>query len=409
MDDILVLNSGSSSVKFALYRVSQQEAANDEGVLTLTYSGHFSGLATSQSQVSLAHWSEEHGAEPFSSEALEALGLRSAETHQEAITLLMTWLEQRDDKARLAAVGHRVVHGGQAYHEAVKLSAEDVDRLEALTSLAPLHQPHGLAPIKVLMEQRPELPQVACFDTAFHAQQPWQARQFALPRELTAKGLLRYGFHGLSYDYIQRTLPRVLPADAPRSKVIVAHLGNGASMCAIREGVSVASTMGFTALDGLPMGTRSGSLDPGLVLHLASHEGMSLEEVSTLLYKRSGLLGVSGISSDMRELLESDTPEAREAIELYCYRAAREIASLAGALSGVEQLVFTAGVGEHAAQVRADIVAQCEWLGMQLDGSANQQNAPCISSADSQVGIWVIPTDEERVIAVDCLNLLELN
>lgn len=406
MDDILVLNSGSSSVKFAVYRVNAPDETNNADALMLTYSGHFSGLATSQRQVSLVHWNDEKGAEPYDAEALQALGLTPADTHESAVTMLMNFLEKRDDQAHLAAVGHRVVHGGQRYHEAVTLSAEDIERLEALTSLAPLHQPHGLAPIKVLMDHRPDLTQVACFDTAFHAQQPWQARQFALPRELTAKGLLRYGFHGLSYDYILRSLPRVLPADAPLSRVIVAHLGNGASMCALREGVSVASTMGFTALDGLPMGTRSGSLDPGLVLHLLDHEGMSVEEVSNLLYKRSGLLGVSGISSDMRDLLESETAEAKQAIELYCYRAAREVASLAGALGGVDQLVFTAGVGEHAASVRASIVAQCEWLGMQLNDNANQHNAPCISSADSRVGIWVIPTDEEKVIAIDCLKLI---
>ncbi|MGS2743690.1 acetate/propionate family kinase [Halomonas sp. LS-001] len=404
MRDILVLNSGSSSIKFAVYHVSVVDAPQE--ALSLAYSGSFSGLATPQRHVSLKHWAPGQGAQAYDQQALEQQGLMPAQTHEQAITMLLAWLDQREDMGELVAIGHRVVHGGQVYHEAIRLNADDVAILDSFTSLAPLHQPHGLGPIKLLMEKVPDVPQIACFDTAFHAQQPWQARQYALPRELTAKGLLRYGFHGLSYDYIQRTLPNVLPDSAPRSRVIVAHLGNGASMCAMRDGVSVASTMGFTALEGLPMGTRSGALDPGLVLHLIDHEGMSLEEVTALLYKRSGLLGVSGISSDMRELLASDAAEAKEAIELYCYRAAREIASLAGALGGVEQLVFTAGIGEHAALVRAKIVTQCEWLGMDIDARANAQDAICISSPSSRVGIWVIPTNEERVIASDCLTLL---
>jgi len=406
MNDILVLNSGSSSIKFALYHVEVAADATPQEALVLAYSGSFSGLSTSQSGVSLKHWAHGQVAQTYDRQALEQQGLTPAQTHKQAITMLMAWLDQREDKGELVAIGHRVVHGGQLYHEAIRLNADDITMLDSFTSLAPLHQPHGLGPIKLLMETLPDVPQIACFDTAFHAQQPWQARQYALPRELTAKGMLRYGFHGLSYDYIQRTLPDVLPEGAPRSRVIVAHLGNGASMCAMRDGVSVASTMGFTALEGLPMGTRSGSLDPGLVLHLIDHEGMSLEDVTAMLYKRSGLLGVSGISSDMRELLASDAAEAKEAIELYCYWAARELASLAGALGGLEQLVFTAGVGEHAAAVRAKIVAQCAWLGMDIDADANTQNASCISAPDSRVGIWVIPTDEERVIASDCLTLL---
>ncbi|WAM53886.1 acetate/propionate family kinase [Vreelandella venusta] len=407
MQEILVLNSGSSSVKFALYHINLEGAAGGaQEALTLAYSGHFSGLATSQCRVSLAH--REPGQSPhyYDVQTLKALGLTPAVNHEEAITKLIAWIEQREDKGALIAIGHRVVHGGQTYFEATKLSANDVIELEKFSSLAPLHQPHGLAPIKLLMAKLPDVPQIACFDTAFHTRQPWVARQFALPRELTAKGVIRYGFHGLSYDYIQRTLAHVLPDDARRSRVVVAHLGNGASMCAIHDGVSVASSMGFTALDGLPMGTRSGALDPGVVLYLIGNEKMSIEDVSALLYKRSGLLGVSGISSDMRELLASDAPEAEEAVELYCYRAAREIASLAGALGGLDQLIFTAGIGQHAAPVRARIVTQCEWMGMQLDEKSNARDATCISSTSSRVGVWVIPTDEERVIASDCLALL---
>lgn len=400
MAHILVLNGGSSSVKFALYRCQRSGTGSDldpGSDLSLAISGHFSGLDTPHSDVSLT----QHNQAPLSGP-----DPAPADSHQDAISELIGWLSRQDAGMSLIAVGHRVVHGGQAYHDAIILDDQAIEQLEALTSLAPLHQGHGLAPIKRLRQQWPELVQVACFDTAFHANQPWQARQYALPRALTAKGLVRYGFHGLSYAYIQRRLSGVLPEQAPRARVIVAHLGNGASMCALRDGASVASSMGFTALDGLPMGSRSGSLDPGLVLHLIDQEGYSVEQASTLLYKHAGLLGVSGISSDMQVLLASKAPEAREAIELYCYRAAREIASLAGALGGVEQLVFTAGVGEHAAEVRAQIVTQCRWLGMQLDGEANRANATCISAPQSQVGVWVIPTDEEAVIAEDCLRLM---
>ncbi|WP_241697471.1 acetate/propionate family kinase [Vreelandella salicampi] len=403
MNEILVFNSGSSSLKFALYAAAKTPEGNSESALkalALHYRGHFSGLGTRGAAVTLKLVAE-------SGEEYALDELHAADNHEDAITLLMAWLANREGGGTLGGIGHRVVHGGQRYREAVVLSADDVDELETLSSLAPLHQPHCLAPIKLLMARYPEVPQVASFDTAFHADQPWVAKQFALPRELTAKGLIRYGFHGLSYDYINRTLPDVLPSDAASERVIVAHLGNGASLCAIHNGKSVASTMGFTALEGLAMGTRSGSLDPGLVLHLIEQEGMSAQEVSTLLYKQSGLLGVSGISSDMRELLTSDAPEAQEAIDLYCYRIAREIGSLAAALGGLDQLVFTAGIGEHAARVREKVAAQCEWLGVQLDSDANVRDKTWIASLDSRVGVWVIPTDEERVIASDCLTLLD--
>lgn len=404
MNEILVLNSGSSSLKFALYAVAKTPADNSESALkalALHYRGHFSGLGTQGAAVTLRQVAESGEEHPRDE-------LHAVDNHEDAITLLMAWLANREDGGTLEGIGHRVVHGGQRYREAVVLTADDVDELETLSSLAPLHQPHCLAPIKLLMARYPEVPQVASFDTAFHAAQPWVAKQFALPRELTAKGLIRYGFHGLSYDYINRTLPEVLPSDAACERVIVAHLGNGASLCAIHNGKSVASTMGFTALEGLAMGTRSGSLDPGLVLHLIEQEGMSAQDVSTLLYKQSGLLGVSGISSDMRELLTSDAPEAQQAIDLYCYRIAREIGSLAAALGGLDQLVFTAGIGEHAARVREQVAAQCEWLGVELDGNANARDETRIASSDSRVGVWVIPTDEERVIASDCLTRLGL-
>ena len=250
------------------------------------------------------------------------------------------------------------------------------------------------------------MPQVACFDTAFHAQQSDVVRRYALPRELSDRGLLRYGFHGLSYDYIQRVLVDYLPPEAPRGRVIVAHLGNGASLCAMHNGQSVSSTMGFSAVEGLPMGTRSGSVDPGLVLHLLDHEGMSSAEVSDLLYRRSGLLGVSGISGDMQVLLASNAAEADDAIELYCHRIAHEIGGLVADLGGLDQLIFTAGIGEHAAEVRARVVQRCAWLGAELDTDANTQHGPCITTSSSRLGAWVIPTDEARMIAWHSIQLL---
>ena len=387
MRHILTLNSGSSSLKFALYPLAGADALDD---LSPHYRGQFSGLNGGTPRLTL----KDGAGSPLEvdmGELPERLGLPGATER------LLGWLDGLPELS-LAAVGHRVVHGGQEYHRPVLLTPEITAELGELEPLAPLHQPFCLAPVAPLAERYPDLPQVACFDTAFHAGQPDVARRFALPRELTERGLIRYGFHGLSYDYINQVLPAHL-GDASRERVVVAHLGNGASLCAIRHGKSVASTMGFTAIEGMPMGTRSGSLDPGLVLHLIQQEGMSVEAVTELLYKRSGLLGVSGISGDMRELLASSADEAREAVALYAYRAAREIGSLAAALGGLDQLVFTAGIGEHAGPVREAICRGCEWLGLELDPSANDRDARCISTADSRVGAWVIPTDEERMIA----------
>jgi acetate kinase len=270
--------------------------------------------------------------------------------------------------------------------------------LETLIPLAPLHQPHCLAPVNHLSQLRPDVPQVACFDTSFHTTQPRVAQAFALPRHLTDAGLVRYGFHGLSYDYISRTLTQHV-STPETGRVIVAHLGNGASLCAMHNGMSVASTMGFTALDGLPMGTRCGNIDPGLVLHLLSHENMTPDEVSRMLYKESGLLGVSGISSDMRVLLDSEEPAAREAVDLFVYRIVREIGSLASALGGLDHLVFTAGIGERAAPVRSEVIRGCHWLGLEVDEASNLAHGPCISATGSRAAAWVIPTDEERMIA----------
>ena len=397
MREILVINSGSSSIKFALFGVSPGAEPTD---LQLRYRGHFAGLG-SQARLSLKD-GEGRGLDP--GKAGPALSDVPVDLdHDGALSKLLAWIEAHPDLGDIGAVGHRIVHGGRDYVAPVHLDAEALDALEALVPLAPLHQPYGLAPVRALSALRPDLPQVACFDTAFHAEQPSVARTLPLPRRYRDAGVIRYGFHGLSYDYINRTLnDRILATlggEAKAGRVIVAHLGNGASLCAIRDGKSVASTMGFTAVEGLMMGTRSGSLDPGLVLHLILQEGMPPEAVQRMLYKESGLLGVSGISGDMRELLQSDAPEAAEAIELFVYRIVSEIGSLAAALGGLDHLVFTAGIGERAAPVRAAVVEGCQWLGTALDPAANQADANDIAAVNSRVGLWVIPTDEERMIA----------
>ena len=393
---IMVINSGSSSIKFALY-LAPNEAPLTLDALTLKVEGHFSGIGSRGREA--VHLHDAQG------KILSLDGLAPSATHEEALSSLMAWLEAGENGS-LAAIGHRVVHGGRDYQAPIKVTAEHLGALSELNSLAPLHQPHGLAPIKQLVQRYPDVAQIACFDTAFHTEQPSVARHFALPRELTQKGLIRYGFHGLSYDYISRVLDSYLPEEASKQRIIVAHLGNGASLCALQNRHSVASTMGFTALEGLPMGTRSGSVDPGLVLHLIQQEGMSPEEVETMLYKRSGLLGVSGISGDVRELLESDAPEAEEALSLYAYRIAREVGSLAAALGGLDQLIFTAGVGENAAYIREQVVKQCAWLGVALDSSANALHAARISPACSKVGAWIIPTDEARMMAWYCAQFM---
>ncbi|WP_201788223.1 acetate/propionate family kinase [Salinivibrio costicola] len=397
MKNILVINSGSSSLKFALFDAGAMSNSDNTDQQVCVFRGQFSGLGTERTAVIMHAGNHAYATAPA-----------EANDHQAAIMSLLDWLGQHNVLERLIAVGHRVVHGGMHYDCATRLDPDKVTLLDALTSLAPLHQPYSLAPIRALDERLPGTPQIACFDTAFHAKQPLEARQFALPYAMYDRGFQRYGFHGLSYDYICRCLPSMIPNYDPQARVIVAHLGNGASLCAIQAGQSIASTMGFTALEGLPMGTRCGAIDAGLVLHLIGEEGMTVAEVSKLLYKESGLLGLSGISSDMQTLLRSDKPRAQQAIDHYCYRIAREIGSLTAALGGLDHLVFTAGVGEHAAPVRDSVVRQCGWLGIRLDASANQLNQICISAADSEVGVWVIPTDEERVIAMDCVAMIDM-
>lgn len=382
-DIILVLNAGSSSIKFRAF-----EARAEEPELVLY--GQVEGLYTAPRFTS----SDAKGAEIGQKTWDEGAGIG----HQGAIEYLAQFLRGHGEGHRLVAVGHRVVHGGMEFSQSVLATPPVVDKLEKLTPLAPLHQPHNLAPIRILARSRPELPQVACFDTAFHRVQPEVAQAFALPASITGRGVRRYGFHGLSYEYIAGVLPE-FSSKAAAGRTVVAHLGNGSSMCAIAAGNSMASTMGFTAVDGLPMGTRCGNLDPGVILYLMDELKMDARAIENLIYKQSGLLGVSGISSDMRALLNTDDPRARFAVTLYTYRIGRELGSLAAAMQGIDALVFTAGVGEHSAFIRDRVCREASWLGLELDPVANEGGGPRISTATSKVSAWVIPTNEELMIA----------
>lgn len=390
---ILVLNCGSSSIKFALYTAAAEPAPIVHGTIAgLGATPKFSARAAD--------------GKPLPGIPMKVAGDRPL-TQETAPRWLFEWLDALGYGRDIAGAGHRVVHGGERFLEPVRIDDEVLDALERLDPMAPLHQPHNLATVRVLKALRPELPQVACFDTAFHRTQPAVAQRFALPRELTAAGVRRYGFHGLSYEYIADALPAHL-GERAEGRVVVAHLGNGASMCALRKRRSVATTMGFTALEGLMMGTRSGAIDPGVIFYLMRERSMSAAGVEHLLYRRSGLLGVSGVSSDMHELLESSDPRAREAIELFAYRAVRELGSLAAALGGLDALVFTAGIGEHAAPVRAMICEGARWLGVDFDADANSRHETVISAPASRVAVCVVPTDEEIVIARHTRRLLEL-
>jgi acetate kinase len=390
-ETILVLNAGSSSIKFSLFAEAGVEPA-------IVARGQLEGIDTSP------HFIAQDAAGQTVSEQRWAQGTRLG--HNGAVAHIGDWLQATyADQYQLTAVGHRVVHGGVDYAAPVRIDRDVVAQLEKLTPLAPLHQPHNLAPIRILMERTPQLPQVACFDTAFHRSNPPLAQMFALPPELTESGVRRYGFHGISYEYIASVLPK-FDERAARGKTVVLHLGNGASMCALQAGVSVASTMGFTALDGLPMGTRCGTLDPGVLLYLMDEHRMDARAIEKLLYHQSGLLGVSGISSDMRTLLASSEPRARLAIDLYCYRIRREIGSLAAALGGLDALVFTGGIGENAVPIRERVCRDTAWVGVELDPVANAAGGPRISTPGAQVSAWAIPTNEELMIARHTRRLL---
>ena len=388
---ILVINAGSSSIKFALFAVSGTE-------LTPVAHGQIEGLGTAPHFIAKNTAGNTIGEQRWS----DATGFG----HDEALSVMLDWLKSADGaRHRVVAVGHRVVHGGVDYQAPVRLDRNVMSALDKLIPLAPLHQPHNLAPIRLLLEREPQLPQVACFDTAFHHTNPQVAQIFAIPHELTVAGVRRYGFHGLSYEYIASVLPAI-DQRAANGKCIVLHLGNGVSMCALDARRSIATTMGFTALDGLPMGTRSGSIDPGVILYLQNERKMDIQAVENLIYNNSGLLGVSGISSDMRALLVSTEPRAKLAIALFVYRIGREIGSLAAALGGLDAIVFTAGIGENAAPIRERICRDAAWLGMELDNAANNKGGPRISRPSSRVTAWIIPTDEELMIARHTLTLL---
>jgi len=382
-DAILVLNAGSSSIKFSVFLVQSDR-------LELLLNGQTEGLYTAP----------RFKAKDAAGDALESRdwdkGTRLG--HDGAIEHLTGFLREHRREHHLVAIGHRVVHGGLNYAEPTLVNAEVLTNLEKLVPLAPLHQPHNLAPIRIVAARTPEMPQVACFDTAFHRAQPELAQAFALPSAITDRGVRRYGFHGLSYEYIASALPAI-DAKAAAGRVVVAHLGNGASMCAIKAGKSVASTMGFTAVDGLPMGTRSGALDPGVVLYLMDEMKMDARAIEKLIYQQSGLLGVSGVSSDMRALLESKEPRSKLAVDLFTYRIGRELGSLAAALGGLDALVFTGGIGERAVAIRERVCRDAGWLGIELDAAANKTDGPRISTAASRVPAWVMPTNEELMIA----------
>ncbi|MBR0786778.1 acetate/propionate family kinase [Bradyrhizobium iriomotense] len=390
MDTILVVNAGSSSVKFQVYSIE------GEGILRRQIKGQIDGIG---SRPRLRAGGAGNGPLVDRAYPIEAVPDVPA-----AMAVAGDWL-RNELRVTPIAVGHRVVHGGPDYSRPVVIDHGVVSRLERFVSLAPLHQPHNLAPIRSLLANFPTLLQVACFDTAFHRTHDAVADHYAIPHQLHAEGVRRYGFHGLSYEYISRTLPNVAP-DIAGGRVIVAHLGSGASMCALKHGRSVESTMGFTALDGLPMGTRPGQIDPGVVLYLISEKGMSAPRVQDFLYRECGLKGLSGVSNDMRELEASTDAHARLAIDYFVYRIGLSAGMLAAALQGLDAFVFTAGIGENSASIRARVAEQLAWLGVTLDADENARHARLISQSGSRIPVYVVPTDEELMIAQHTLAML---
>lgn len=385
----LVLNAGSSSLKFSVFQI------NDPPILLLT--GQIAGLTTHPRFRAVDAQEAVVGERAWPAD--------TSLSHRDAIEFLFEWGRGVLEGYRIIEAGHRVVHGGIQFTAPVRIDEAVLAALDELVPLAPLHQHQSVAAIRAVAEHAPDLPQVACFDTAFHRDQPALAQLFALPRWLTATGVRRYGFHGLSYEYVASAFRRLDPI-AAAGRTVVAHLGNGASLCAIRDGRSVATTMSFTPADGLMMGTRAGSLDPGLLTYLMKHHGMSADAIEDLIYHQSGLLGVSGITSDMRELQSSDDPHALEAIELFAYRISRELGSMAAALGGLDALVFTGGIGENDANIRERVCQSASWLGLTLDPSANESHGPRISVPESKASVWVVPTNEELMIARHTRNIL---
>jgi acetate kinase len=388
---VLTLNAGSSSVKFALYQAggSALELIAKGQVEGIGSAPHFVAKDATGALLAESYW------EPVGGGAEHTLAFRQ----------IWHWLSEVIEGERLVAVGHRVAHGGEHYAQAVLIDDQVVADLNRLIPLVPLHQPHNLAAMHAVSKSHPQLPQVACFDTAFHRQRLAVSERFGLPFEFYEKGVRRYGFHGISYEYIISRLGKIAP-DLAQGRVVVAHLGSGCSMCAIHRGKSVETTMSFSALDGLPMGTRCGTLDPGVLLYLMRREHMSVEDLEDLLYKRSGLLGISGMSNDMRALQQSDDPRARDAVDYFVYRIGYHLGALTACLGGLDALVFTAGIGENDAALRARVCREAAWLGIEINREANEQRDLKISVGDATPSVWVIPTDEERMIAIHTLRLV---
>jgi acetate kinase len=396
-DSILVVNAGSSSLKFSLFRLDAASA------LHLAVRGEIDGIGTRPHMKTKDHAGQTLAELDLAVDDVRELG--------DAITLAGAWLRDEFPNERLLAVAHRVVHGGANFSQPVRVDTAVFAALEELIPLAPLHQPHNLAAIRAFRETEPQLPQFACFDTAFHRTHPQLADMYALPQEYYEAGVRRYGFHGLSYEFVAGALAHAAP-DVANGRVIIAHLGNGASLCALRAGNSIDSTMGFSTLDGIPMGTRPGEIDPGILLYLTGQRNMTPAALETLLYKESGLLGLSGVSNDMRVLLSSPEPRARLAIDYFIHYVAKAIGALSAVLGGLDGLVFTAGIGENSPEIRARIIGVCAWLGITLDAGANQNfanqsGATRISMADSSVSAWVIPTNEELMIATHTHTLVK--
>jgi acetate kinase len=386
---ILTLNAGSSSLKFSLF-----EAAG--GGLTRRADGGVTGIGDSP------RFQARVGGELVAERGAPDGG---GQDHEAFLDEILRFAEAQLGDDRLAAVGHRIVHGGAEFTGPARLDADVMAKLEALSPLAPLHQPHNLAAVRAMARARPDVAQVGCFDTAFHHGHAAEVDRFGLPREWEARGVRRYGFHGLSYEFIAGRM-RELDPDLAAGRMIVAHLGAGASLCAIQGGRSIDTTMGFSVLDGLLMATRCGALDPGVILYLAASHGLTAAALEDMLYRRSGLLGVSGISDDMRVLLASGEPAARDAVDLFVFRIVREIGALAASMGGLDGVVFTAGVGEHAPAVRERVCARLDWLGASLDAAANARGDPCISAPASRLALWAVPTDEEQVIARQTRDLV---
>ena len=388
---ILSLNSGSSSIKFGLFTIEPDGPCR-------TVHGKIEGIGTAPHLVV-----RETGGTIMIDRTLSA-----GDTHDALLGLLIDLAIEQLPQHRLAAVGHRVVHGGPDFSQPQLVDDALLDALDALSRLAPLHQPHNVAAIRTLRARRPDVPRIACFDTEFHARRPPVAKRYAVPADWEARGIMSYGFHGISYEYIARTLAIEEPGLA-RGRVLAAHLGNGASLCAMVDGRSLDTTMGFSVLDGLVMGTRCGSVDPGAILHMIREEGLSPAEVQETLYTRSGLLGVSGISSDMRVLQASGEPSAADAIELFLWRIVRELGALVAAMGGLDAIVFTGGIGENDALIRSAICDRLAWLGVRLDATANQEGSRIIDTPGSAVDLRIIPANEEQMIAIHCQRLLALS